>query len=94
MHQQDDIRKLEEQLTQLQGQVAELLHLVQKMAITNNPLGDWVNTRNAMLITDLSASSLYKLRASGKLSESSLSGKAVFYRISDLTRILNENEKK
>lgn len=55
---------------------------------------DWIDEESAKRITGLGKSTLYALRKSGKLTFSRLNKRKLFYRISDLSRLLDENEKK
>ncbi len=56
-------------------------------------INDWIDEESAKRITGLGKSTLYALRKSGKLTFSRLSKRKLFYRISDLSRLLDENEK-
>jgi len=56
-------------------------------------INDWIDEESAKRITGLGKSTLYALRKSGKLTFSRLSKRKLFYRISDLERLLDENEK-
>lgn len=56
-------------------------------------INDWIDEESTKRITGISKSVLYNLRKSGKLSYSRLSKRKLYYRISDLERLLNENEK-
>lgn len=56
-------------------------------------INDWIDEESAKRITGLGKSTLYALRKSGKLTFSRLNKRKLFYRISDLSRLLDENEK-
>lgn len=56
-------------------------------------INDWIDEESAKRITGLGKSTLYTLRKNGKLTSSRLSKRKLFYRISDLSRLLDENEK-
>ena len=56
-------------------------------------INDWIDEESAKRITGLGKSTLYTLRKSGKLTFSRLNKRKLFYRISDLSRLLDENEK-
>ena len=60
---------------------------------TGSIVQDWVDEETVKRITGLSKSTLYNLRRAGKLTSSKLSGRKLFYRISDLSRLLDHNEK-
>ena len=56
-------------------------------------INDWIDEESAKRITGLGKSTLYVLRKSGRLTYSRLTKRKLFYRISDLSRLLDENEK-
>jgi hypothetical protein len=56
-------------------------------------INDWIDEESTKRITGLGKSTLYALRKSGKLTFSRLNKRKLFYRISDLERLLNDNEK-
>lgn len=56
-------------------------------------INDWIDEESAKRITGLGKSTLYALRKSGKLTFSRLNKRKLFYRISDLSRLLDENGK-
>lgn len=55
--------------------------------------GDWISETEAVELTNLSKSTFLILRKEGKLTSSSISGKANFYRLSQIKELLEENEK-
>lgn len=56
-------------------------------------INDWIDEESVKRITGLGKSTLYALRKNGKLTFSRLGKRKLFYRISDLSRLLDENEK-
>ncbi len=56
-------------------------------------IDDWIDEESTKRITGLGKSTLYALRKSGRLTFSRLNKRKLFYRISDLARLLDENEK-
>jgi len=73
--------------------VEELLLEIKETMETNKELDDWIDERSTQQITGLKKSTLYKLRKLGKITSSRLGKPKVFYRKSDITKLLNENEK-
>ncbi len=59
----------------------------------NESINDWIDEESTKRITGLGKSTLYKLRKKGKLTFSRLSKRKLFYRISDLEKLLDENER-
>ena len=82
----------DEKLLTLNASIVEMRSLLLDMAASNG-LEDWVDLKTAMKITGLSKSTLYHLRKQNKISQSSITGKDVFLRRSDLVSLLNEREK-
>ena len=82
---------LNERLEALQTSVLQLQDMVALLTIENVKL-DWLNEKRTMSLTGLSRSTLLSLRKQGKLSSSSLATKAVFYRLSEIKRLLDKNE--
>lgn len=82
---QSILSRLEERLASIETKLEEVKG--------ESTLDDWIDEQTAKHITGLSKSTLYELRKSGKLTSSKLSKRRVFYRISDLSRLLDENEK-
>jgi len=81
-----------QKLESLNNSLAELRHLLSGL-VASNGLEDWVDLNTAMQMTGLKKSTLYKMRKENKISHSSISGKHVFLRKSDLVSLLNEHEK-
>jgi len=82
----EQIRVLEHKLDQL-FKVLESKHQREKV------FGDWISEKEAVELTNLSKSTFLILRKEGKLTSSSISGKANFYRLSQIKELLEENEK-
>ncbi len=82
----EQIRVLEHKLDQL-FKVLESKHQREKI------FGDWITENQAVKLTNLSKSTFLILRKEGKLTSSSISGKANFYRLSQIKELLEENEK-
>jgi hypothetical protein len=57
-------------------------------------IGDWLPEIVVMRLTGLSRSTLFRLRNECLLTSSTLKSKKVFYRKSDLEKLLNKNEGK
>lgn len=56
-------------------------------------LDDWVDEATVKELTGLGKSTLYMLRKNGDLTSSRFSKRKVYYRRSDLGRLLDKNEK-
>lgn len=56
-------------------------------------LDDWIDETTVRHLTGLGKSTLYKLRQAGKLTSSRFGERKVFYRKSDLKKLLDKNEK-
>lgn len=80
---------------QLQMLEDRLKSIESKIEFSNEleSINDWIDEESAKRITGLGKSTLYALRKSGKLTFSRLGKRKLFYRISDLSRLLDENEK-
>lgn len=68
------------------------LSVLEEILLSNQSVGDWIDEETAKRLTGLGKSTLYKLRKEGKITSSRLSKRKVFYRLSDLSRLLDENE--
>lgn len=79
-------------LDTLQESVNIIAETLQKMQRDKIALGGWVSEKETMTITGLSRSTLLKLRRDRKLGCSTLSGKQLFYRLSDFKKLLDKNE--
>lgn len=86
--------KIVEQVRLLERKIEGLIEVVTALNEKDQAIGDWIPSSMAKRIAKLGKTSLYKMREAGKLSDSTISGKMVFYRMSDFERILNENENK
>ena len=89
-----DIEALLNKLNVIEETLKAALNILQFKKIENKELNGWVSEAEARRVTGLSRSQLLKMRKEGKLSESSLSVKTPWYKISDFIKLLEENEKK
>lgn len=78
----------------LQATIDSLKNLVEQLLMEHKRIEDWITEKEAIEITSLSRGTLLKLRKSGKISSSTLSGKQNFYRLSDFKKLLELNEQK
>lgn len=81
-------------LRAIESSIAQLKLLIENWKTVETAIGDWIPEDEVLRISQLGKTSLYNLRKSGKLSSSTISGRGVFYRKSDLERLLNNNEKR
>lgn len=84
---------LEEQVHVLEHKVDQILHILNSKHQLGEVFGDWISEAEVMELTSLSKTTLLTLRKQGKLSSSSISGKANYYRMSQIRELLDENEK-
>jgi len=82
---QYQLQMLEDRLKSIESKIAFSYEI--------ESINDWIDEESAKRITGLGKSTLYALRKSGKLTFSRLGKRKLFYRISDLSRLLDENEK-
>lgn len=61
---------------------------------TDQTIGEWISEKQAIKLTGLSRSTLYRLRKDDEVSSSKLKEKKNYYRKSDMNRLLNKNESK
>jgi len=86
-------KETEAKLQALHDKVDNLTSMLQNLLSESKAIGtDWISEQRVFSLTGLSRSSLFYLRREGKLTSSSIGKKAVFYRLSDIERLLNENE--
>ena len=69
--------------------IAEMLYKLQKERTT---FGEWVPEKEVIAVTGLSRATLLKLRNAGKVTSSTISGKQLYYRLSDFKKLLDKNE--
>jgi len=81
------------QIKALEKKIDELYAIIEKFIAEKQSIGDWMNEKLTMNITGLGKTKLYELRNSGKVRSSSLTERKLFYRRSDLERLLNKNQK-
>ena len=61
---------------------------------SDETIGEWISEKQAIKLTGLSRSTLYRLRKNDDITSSSLKEKKNFYRKSDINRLLDKNESK
>lgn len=83
----------EAQIRALEKKIDELYAIIEKFIAEKQSIGDWMNEKLTMNITGLGKTKLYELRNTGKVRSSSLTERKLFYRRSDLERLLNKNQK-
>ena len=83
----------EAQIKALEKKIDELYAIIEKFIAEKQSIGDWMNEKLTMNITGLGKTKLYELRNNGKIRSSSLTERKLFYRRSDLERLLNKNQK-
>ncbi|MBL0103593.1 MAG: hypothetical protein IPP51_07485 [Bacteroidetes bacterium] len=83
----------EAQIKALEKKIDELYVIIEKFIAEKQSIGDWMNEKLTMNITGLGKIKLYELRNTGKVRSSSLTERKLFYRRSDLERLLNKNQK-
>ena len=83
----------EAQIKALEKKIDELYAIIEKFIAEKQSIGDWMNEKLTMNITGLGKTKLYELRNTGKVRSSSLTERKLFYRRSDLERLLNKNQK-
>lgn len=81
------------QLSQALNSKIELMEFQIKELKLRPAIQDWIDEDMVKKMTGLSKSTLYNLRKTGKLTSSKLSERKLFYRVSDLSRLLDHNEK-
>ncbi len=77
----------------LEKKIDDLYKIIEKFIAEKQSIGDWMNEELTMNITGLGKTKLYELRNTGKVRSSSLTERKLFYRRSDLERLLNKNQK-
>ena len=92
MYNSDKISNLRETLDAIQASIANLNNYLEQLTSKKENIGDWISEGEVKKITGLSRSTLLKLRKEGQVSSSTLSGKQNFYRLSDFSKLLNQNE--
>lgn len=83
----------ETRINQLQKKIDELTDLVKNLQLKDRGVGDWLTQDDVLNITGLGKTKLYEMRRDGRIRSSHLTGKAVFYRRSDIEALLNKNER-
>lgn len=78
---------------QVQMTLDMIVRLLMAAQVERNELGGWIHGNDAQAITRLSRTQLHKMRKEGKLSDSSLATKTPWYKVSDLIKLLDENQK-
>jgi hypothetical protein len=82
----------EDRLIAIEKSISQLKQLIEDLKSEEQSIGDWLPEEEVVRISGLGKTSLYNLRKSGQLSSSTISGRGVFYRKSDLENLLNKNE--
>lgn len=93
MSQQEHIELLKK-FEQVQITLDMIVRLLMDLQTERNVLGGWIHGKDVQTITRLSRTQLHKMRKEGRLSDSTLATKSPWYKVSDLIKLLNENEKK
>lgn len=88
-----DMTILVEQNRVLEHKLNQLFKALKSNYQREKVFGDWTTENEAVGLTNLSKSTFSILRKEGKLTCSSISGKANFYRLSQIKELLDENEK-
>ena len=88
-----DMTIIVEQIRVLEHKLDQLFKIHKSNYQREKVFGDWISETEAVELTNLSKSTFLILRKEGKLSSSSISGKANFYRLSQIKELLEENEK-
>jgi predicted DNA-binding transcriptional regulator AlpA len=90
---QEKIHVIINQLGNLQDLTEQLATKVEMLRLSReHSIGDWLPEREVLRITGLGRTTLYNLRNDGKISSSTISGKGLWYRMTDIEKIINANE--
>jgi len=81
-----------DKLNTLQASINIVSDVLLKMQKNRVGFGEWISEREAIEITNLSRSTLLKLRKEGKIRSSTITGKQVYYLLSDFKKLLDKNE--
>jgi|GEM_PF-3041145 hypothetical protein len=92
--QQVSTSELAELIEQMCEQMQEIHRMISVIAADTLCFGEWITEAQARAITGLKKTSLYRLRADGKIIGSTIAGKGVFYLRSSFEQLLNENKGK
>jgi predicted DNA-binding transcriptional regulator AlpA len=76
----------------LEQKIDELTNIIQKFISDRQAIGDWLNEEQTMQFTGLGKTKLYELRNTGKIRSSNLTERKIFYRRSDIEKLLNRNQ--
>ena len=88
----NNINNVIDKLNAIQASVNIIDEKLQKLQKERATFGEWVSEKEVIAITGLSRATLLKLRNSGKVSSSTISGKQLYYRLSDFKKLLDKNE--
>lgn len=88
-----DMTIIVEQIRVLEHKLDQLFKILESKYQRDKVFGDWISENEAVELTKLSKSTFLILRKEGKLTSSTISGKANFYRLSQIKELLEENEK-
>lgn len=92
MNQGQELMMVQQRLNTIEMQMKEALSLLNTLVVERNTIGEWMDEESVMRITGLSKSSLYELRRKNRITSSTISGKAKFYKLKDFEKILTKNE--
>lgn len=83
-----------EELRVVKSELNSLITLIKDEKRKEKMFGLWVSEPEVLMATGLCRTSLYNLYKAGKVTKSTLSGKANYYKMSDFKKLLDENELK
>jgi hypothetical protein len=92
MNQGQELMMVQQRLNVIEMQMKEVLSLLNALVVERNTIGEWIDEESVMRITGLSKSSLYELRRANRITSSTISGRAVYYKLKDFENILIKNE--
>lgn len=84
----------EGKLEALEERLIFLQQLLEKALVEKATVGDWISEEQVRQMTGLGRTTLRNLRQQGRIRSSSIAGKAVWYRLSDIEQMLNDNQDK
>lgn len=80
-------------ITALERKIDELVKMINVLIEEKQSIGDWINEKQAMILTGLGKTSLTELRNGGKVRSSTLTDRKIFFRRSDFEKLLENNQK-
>jgi hypothetical protein len=81
----------EGKLEALENRLDILQQLLEKALVEKTAIGDWISEKQVRQLTGLGRTTLRNLRQEGRVRCSTIAGKAIWYRLSDIEKMLNEN---